>query len=44
MTHVLFISPYYLPEKGAAAVCVSETAKSLVKRGYQVTILTVEPR
>ncbi len=43
MTHVLFISPYYLPEKGAAAVCVSETAKSLVKRGYQVTILTTVP-
>ncbi len=43
MTHVLFISPYYPPEKAAAAVCINETAKSLVKRGYQVTVLTTVP-
>jgi len=43
MAYVLFISPYYPPENGAAAVCVSETAKRLVKRGYQVTVLTTVP-
>jgi glycosyltransferase involved in cell wall biosynthesis len=43
MTHILFISPYYPPEKGAAAVCVSETAKRLVKQGNQVTVLTTVP-
>ncbi len=43
MTHILFISPYYPPEKGAAAVCVSETASRLAKRGHQVTVLTTVP-
>jgi colanic acid biosynthesis glycosyl transferase WcaI len=43
MTHVLYISAYYPPEKGVAAVCVSEFATRLVKRGYQVTVLTTVP-
>jgi len=43
MAHILFISPYYPPERGAAAVCVSETAKRLVRRGHQVTVLTTVP-
>ncbi len=43
MTHILFITPYYPPEKGAAAVRVSETATCLVKRGHQVTVLTTVP-
>ncbi len=43
MTHILFITPYFPPEKAAAAVRISETAKLLVKRGYQVTVLTTVP-
>ena len=43
MAHILFITPYYPPEKAAAAVRISETAKLLVKRGYQVTVLTTFP-
>lgn len=43
MTHILHISPYYPPEKGVAAVCVSEFATRLVKRGYEVTVLTTVP-
>ena len=43
MPHILFISRYYSPEKAAAAVCVSETAKRLVARGHQVTVLTTVP-
>lgn len=43
MSHILFISPYYPPEKAAAAVCVSESAKRLAVRGHQVTVLTTFP-
>ena len=43
MKKILFISPYYPPEKAAAAVCVSETATRLVKCGHQVTVLTTVP-
>ncbi len=43
MTHILFITPYYPPEKAAPAVRISETAQRLVKRGYQVTVLTTVP-
>lgn len=43
MVHVLFITPYYLPEKAAPAVRISETAKLLVRRGYQVSVLTTVP-
>ena len=43
MAHILFITPYYLPERGAAAVRIGETASRLVKRGYTVTVLTTLP-
>lgn len=43
MARVLFISPYYPPEKGAASVCISENAKRLVQRGHHVTVLTTVP-
>ena len=43
MSNILFISRYYSPEKAAAAVRVSETAKRLVQRGHQVTVLTTVP-
>ena len=43
MAHILVISPYYPPENGAAPACVGETAKRLVKRGHQVTVLTTLP-
>ncbi len=43
MTHILFISRYYPPEKAAAAVCVSETARRLVALGHRVTVLTTVP-
>ncbi|HZO76171.1 MAG TPA: glycosyltransferase family 4 protein [Ktedonobacteraceae bacterium] len=43
MTHILFVTPYYPPEKGAPMVRISETAKMLVERGYQVTVLTTFP-
>lgn len=43
MPNILFITPYYLPEKGAAAVRMGETASCLVKRGHTVTVLTTLP-
>ena len=43
MSHILFITYYYPPEKGAAMVRISETAKRLVKLGHQVTVLTTVP-
>jgi len=43
MTHILFITPYYPPEKGAAQVRISETARYFVNRGYEVTVLTTVP-
>ena len=43
MAHILFITPYYPPEKGAAQVRISETARYLVNRGYEVTVLTTVP-
>src|SRR5216684_4517685 len=43
MAHILFITPYYPPEKAAPAVRISETAMRLVQRGYQVTVLTTVP-
>jgi glycosyltransferase involved in cell wall biosynthesis len=43
MTHVLFVTPYYPPEKGAAQVRISETARCLVKLGFEVTVLTTVP-
>lgn len=43
MTHILFITPYYPPEKTPPAIRISETAQGLVRRGYQVTVLTTFP-
>lgn len=43
MSHILFITYYYPPEKGAAMVRIGETAKRLVKLGHQVTVLTTLP-
>lgn len=43
MSHILFISPYYPPENGAASTCVGETATRLVKLGHEVTVLTTFP-
>jgi colanic acid biosynthesis glycosyl transferase WcaI len=43
MAHILFVTPYYPPEKGAAQVRISETAKLLVKGDYEVTVLTTFP-
>ena len=43
MAHILFISPYYPPENGAAPACVGETCTRLVKLGHQVTVLTTFP-
>jgi colanic acid biosynthesis glycosyl transferase WcaI len=43
MAHILFITPYFPPENGAAAVRVSETAVRLVRRAHQVTVLTTVP-
>ncbi|HEU5382730.1 MAG TPA: glycosyltransferase family 4 protein [Ktedonobacteraceae bacterium] len=43
MPNILFITPYYFPEKGAAAVRITETASRLVKRGHTVVVLTTLP-
>jgi len=43
MSHILFISPYYPPENGAAPACVGETCTRLVKLGHEVTVLTTLP-
>jgi glycosyltransferase involved in cell wall biosynthesis len=43
MARILFITTYYRPENGAAAVRVSETAACLVKLGHTVTVLTTVP-
>jgi putative colanic acid biosynthesis glycosyltransferase WcaI len=43
MAHILFITPYFPPEKAAPAVRLSETAMHLVRRGYEVTVLTTVP-
>ncbi len=43
MTHILFVTPYYPPEKAAPAIRLSETAKRLVEVGYEVTVLTTFP-
>ncbi len=43
MTHVLFVTPYYPPEKTPPAIRISGISKGLLKRGYQVTVLTTFP-
>ena len=41
--HILFITYYYEPDLGAAAVRLSRLAKLLHQRGHQVTVLTSMP-
>ncbi len=43
VARILFLTPYYPPEKGAASVRISENAKRLVMRGHEVTVLTTFP-
>jgi colanic acid biosynthesis glycosyl transferase WcaI len=43
MAYILYVTPYYPPEMGAAMVRISETARRLVERGHQVTVLTTVP-
>ena len=43
MTHILYITPYYPPEKAVAGICISEFTTRLVRRGYEVTVLTTVP-
>ena len=43
MAHIVFVTPYYPPEVGAAQVRISETASRLVARGHEVTVLTTLP-
>src|SRR5271166_5654976 len=43
MAYILIVTPYYPPEKAAAAVCLSETAAHLVLQGHEVTVLTTRP-
>ena len=43
MAHILFITPYFPPEVGAAQARISETARRLVQRGHEVTVLTTLP-
>ncbi len=43
MANILFFTPYYPPEVGAAQTRISETAVRLVKRGHRVTVLTTLP-
>lgn len=43
MARILFVTPYYPPEVGAAHTYISETARSLVRHGHDVTVLTALP-
>ena len=43
MAQIVFVTPYYPPEVGAAQVRISETATRLVARGHRVTVLTTLP-
>ena len=43
MCHILWVTPYYPPEMGAAQTRISETATRLVRRGHRVTVLTTLP-
>lgn len=43
MANIVFFTPYYPPEVGAAQTRISETAARLVKRGHRVTVLTTLP-
>ena len=41
MIHILFITAYYPPEKGAAQVRISETAQRLVKESRESKNITI---
>lgn len=43
MARILFITPYFPPEVGAAQARISETAMRLARRGHEVTVLTTLP-
>jgi colanic acid biosynthesis glycosyl transferase WcaI len=43
MAHILFITSSYLPENTVSAIRTYETARHLLMRGYQVTVLTIIP-
>jgi len=43
MARILFITPYFPPEVGAAQARMSETALRLAQRGHVVTVLTTLP-
>lgn len=40
---ILFVTYYYPPEAGAAAICTSELAQRLATMGHQVSVLTTYP-
>ena len=43
MRQILFVTPYYPPEKTPPAIRISEMAQQLVARGHKVTVLTTFP-
>ncbi|HEY1350277.1 MAG TPA: glycosyltransferase family 4 protein [Ktedonobacteraceae bacterium] len=43
MANILFLTPYYPPENGAAAVRMGDTATRLAASGHRVTVLTTLP-
>lgn len=43
MVHILFVTSSYLPENTVSAIRIDETARHLLMRGYQVTVLTIIP-
>jgi glycosyltransferase involved in cell wall biosynthesis len=43
MAHIVFVTPYFPPEVGAAQIRISENAARLAARGHAVTVLTTLP-
>ncbi|HEX9036774.1 MAG TPA: glycosyltransferase family 4 protein [Ktedonobacterales bacterium] len=43
MSRILFVTPYFPPEVGAAQARISETALRLARRGHEVSVLTTAP-
>jgi glycosyltransferase involved in cell wall biosynthesis len=41
--HILFITTYFEPDSGAAAVRLSRLARGLMAQGHQITVLTTMP-
>ncbi|MEL6408024.1 MAG: glycosyltransferase family 4 protein [Chloroflexota bacterium] len=41
--HILFVTHYYEPDSGAAAVQLTRLAKALQARGHKITVLTTLP-